>query len=287
MMPRSLVVRTRQKILLARWLSAPIRLARRAVGLGEEVEVRRDGLRWRLDLDEGIDFAIYLLGRFEAGTVRAYQRLVGPGDVALDIGANIGAHSLHLARLVGDTGRVTCFEPTSYAYAKLRRNLALNSTLAGRVTAEQVMLTDPAHPEVEPFLFASWPLRAEESLHARHLGLARSTAGARATTLDRYLEEKGISRVDFVKLDVDGHECAVLGGASGLLRDAGPTILLEISPYQLEEAGSSVGELLELLGSSGYGLSHLSSGRPLPMAVAEMRALVPPGASINAIARVG
>ena len=59
-------------------------------------------INWRLDLLEGID----LLGSFEPLTVRAYRGIVRPGDTVLDIGANVGAHTLPLAQLVGETCRV-------------------------------------------------------------------------------------------------------------------------------------------------------------------------------------
>ena len=137
---------------------SPLLLARRAIGLGPEVEVVRGEVRWRLDLREGIDFAIYLLGIFERSTVRAYERRVRPGDVVLDIGANVGAHSLHLARLVGAGGTVVCFEPTDFAFGKLERNVGLNPDLAARIRMEQVMLVDSEETQPAPSLFSSWPL---------------------------------------------------------------------------------------------------------------------------------
>ena len=93
---------------------------RRLVGGGPELVTSRQGLTWQLDLREGIDLSIYLLGRFEPSTVRCYTRLVNPGDVVLDVGANIGAHTLPLARLVGEAGRVIAFELTRYAFLKLQ-----------------------------------------------------------------------------------------------------------------------------------------------------------------------
>lgn len=127
-------LRTRQKIALATLAASAVRTARRMTGRGVTVTVLRDGFTWDLDLREGIDFAIYLLGRFEASTTRAYEGIVRPGDTVLDIGANIGAHTLPLARLVGPAGRVVAFEPTRYAHDKLLINLSLNAPLQERVT---------------------------------------------------------------------------------------------------------------------------------------------------------
>ena len=86
-------------------------------------EVARGGVNWRLNLTEGIDFSIYLLGAFEPITVAACARLIKPGDTVLDIGANIGALALPMARMAGPSGKVYCFEPTDYAFKKLTANL--------------------------------------------------------------------------------------------------------------------------------------------------------------------
>src|SRR5215831_5617211 len=136
---------TRTKIVVARAMAAPVRFARRLVGRGAETDVARRGIRWRLDLHEGIDFAVWLFGRFEGSTVRAYEQLVRPGHVVLDIGANVGAHALPLARLVGPTGRVICFEPTDFAFRKLVINARSNPDLVARLTLIQAMLVGTAN----------------------------------------------------------------------------------------------------------------------------------------------
>src|SRR5271170_1360120 len=100
-----MTLRTKDKIRLARTASIMVGWARWLGGSKDLVEVRRDGLRWQLDLREGIDFSIFLLGVFERSSVNVYRRLIRPGDVVLDIGANIGAHTLQFARLVGGAGR--------------------------------------------------------------------------------------------------------------------------------------------------------------------------------------
>src|SRR5262249_60158378 len=77
---------------------------RRFAGRYDDVTVTRRGIRYRLDLAEGIALAICLQGQFEPTTALACSRYVRPGQTILDIGANIGAHTLNLARLAGDGG---------------------------------------------------------------------------------------------------------------------------------------------------------------------------------------
>ncbi|HUI96053.1 MAG TPA: FkbM family methyltransferase [Xanthobacteraceae bacterium] len=275
---------TRQKIALARMAQRPVVAARRLAALGPVARVRRRGVNWSLDLREGIDFSIWLLGAFELATVQAYERLVAPGSIVLDIGANVGAHTLHLARAVGARGKVWAIEPTDYAIGKLRTNIALNPELSDRIACCQVMLVETDDRVAVPPLHSSWPLTGERDLHERHGGRLMPADNARALTLDSLLRELGIGPIDFIKLDIDGHECEMLRGAQGTLRASHPTIVLELSPHQLDENGGSIEGLIDLLASAGYGLQDLASRAPLPMNGTALRALIPHGASRNAIA---
>lgn len=276
---------TRQKIALARIARAPVIAARRLLGRGPEVVVKRRGLTWQLDLREGIDFSIFLMGGFELRTIAAYGAILRPGSVALDIGANIGAHALPLAELVGPLGRVLAFEPTSFAYAKLRRNLSLNPELGERVRAFQMMLVADDAETLPEALYSSWPLEVSEDVHPKLRGRLMSTNGARAASLDAILEEEGVERVDFIKLDVDGYECEVLRGASHTLKRRRPSLIMEIAPYVLAEQGESLEGLLDLLRSAKYSLYDLNSGRALWRDLPISSGNITDGAGFNVVAR--
>jgi FkbM family methyltransferase len=281
----ALQLNTRTKIALARIAHGAVMAWRRIFGLGNVVETTRHKVRWRLDLNEGIDFALYLFGRFEPETVRAYRPTVKPGDVVLDIGANVGSHVLFLAEAAGPTGKVIAFEPTAYAYKKLQANISLNPVLARTITAEQVMLVDGQATAVPAAIYSSWPLAAPtEAQHPKHLGVPMNTAGARHMTLDDYLEGIGSPPVRFIKMDVDGYECTVLRGAHKTLRRDKPVLLMEMMPYGLAEAGGSLEELLDLLGAAGYRPFRLDgSALPADRTIAQH---IPAAGSINVICRV-
>jgi len=277
---------THTKVKIAGALSWTVRATRSLAGHdSNEVEVFRDGLKWRLDLEQGIDLAIYLLGAFERSTVNAYRKIVQPGDTVLDIGANVGAHTLHLARLVGNNGTVIAYEPTAYAVRKLRQNLALNPGLAQRVTVAQMMLTDSDDRIPEHEIYSSWPLTTQKDLHAGHRGQLKSTDGCRALTLDSHLQSLKLKKVDFIKMDVDGFEVHVLGGATVTLETYHPAILMELSPYLYSEHGKSLDDLLSLLTRAGYSMFHLDHRSELPMDSKRIHAMVPAGSSINVIAK--
>src|SRR5215510_443425 len=109
---------TRNKIEIARFLNLTIVGTRSLVGLPSQVIVRRHNVNWILNLNEGIDFALYL-GLYQRLPRRVTQ-WVTPGAFVLDVGANIGSHSLPLARAVGSGGCVVAIEPTDYGFSCLK-----------------------------------------------------------------------------------------------------------------------------------------------------------------------
>jgi FkbM family methyltransferase len=206
---------TRQKIAMASLISGLVRAIRTVAGKGPVGVFRRGDIVWELDLSEGIDFAIYLQGGFEPETLREYRRVVRAGFVVLDIGANIGSHTLPLAKIVGPSGRVYAFGPTDYAFGKQLRNLSLNLELSRRVTAIQTMLAGCRTQEKPQAIPSSWPLDGalEAQLHPINLGRFNTLEGAQIFRLDDWVAQEQLPRIDFVKIDVDGYEIDVIEGA--------------------------------------------------------------------------
>jgi FkbM family methyltransferase len=275
---------TNTKIALAASMSSIVLGTRRLLGRGPATLVRRGGHRWALDLREGIDFSIYLLGAFEPGTAAALRRLVRPGDVVFDIGANVGAHTLGLAASVGPAGTVVAIEPTDEAFGKLTRNVALNPDLAARVRLRQRLMAARAEDPAPSALYSSWPLRPTGPVHPHHGGRLVTTAGASVATLDGLMEQEGLSRLDLIKIDVDGFEARVLAGGARTLGRCQPVLVMELAPYVHAEAGGSFSELLGLLRACGYQAVEAGNGRPVPLEVADLERRIPAGASLNIIA---
>jgi len=280
-----MILTTKTKIAMAGLAYRAIAMGRAVLGRDDCVSAERGGLKWCLDLREGIDFSIYLLGAFERSTVRALQKLAIPGSVVFDIGANIGAHTLGLARSVGPAGRVFAIEPSDFAFAKLKRNLALNPELESRTHAHQILLAAEIEAQLPPTIYASWPLLAKETVHPKLRGRLSTTSNARVDTLDGFVEHQGIDRLDVIKIDVDGHEYPVLKGGAKTLARFWPTLLMEMSPYVQDEQSHGFAALVALLQDADYSLEDASTGKTVLLRVDELQALIPDGASINVVAR--
>jgi len=274
---------TKTKIALAGLAYQTIAKSRGLLGKSKQVEVRRGGVRWRLDLEEGIDFSIYLLGAFERSTVATLRELVKAGDVVLDIGANIGAHTLGLAKNVGAAGKVYAFEPADFAFQKLLRNLALNPELERRTKASQVMLGSGAEKPPNG-VYASWPLEKVDSVHPKHRGRFVSTEGAVVDTLDGFVAREKVSRINLIKMDVDGHELPVLQGGRSVLREHRPVIVMEMSPYVHAEEQNSFAAVIEVLKEFRYKIEDARNRKTLPLDAAALERLIPDGAGINVVA---
>lgn len=279
-------MKTANKIALARSMYHVVHRGRALVGQSDQCVVSRDGVTYDLELSQGIDFAIYLGGMFERGTRNALRKLVSPSSTVLDIGANIGAHTLHLADLVGSGGRVFAFEPTEFAFRKLLRNISLNPVLAKRITAYHCFLAAKDGDALPDAIYSSWPLMQEGEFHEKHLGKAMPTETAISRSIDSVLAHAGNPAVQLVKLDVDGFECEILRGASALIRDNRPIFVMELAPYVLVERGGSLEEMLSFLIPNGYRLYDERTERPLPLAAGRLQELIADGESMNVIARV-
>lgn len=271
---------TQTKLRIARILSATAILARKCLRKPSLDQFTRKGIRWELDLNEGIDLSIYLFGRFEYDVYHGYKNSISTGHVILDIGANIGAHSLPMAELAGSNGRVHAFEPTVFAVSKLKKNLSLNPELEQRVVVHHTLLNDGSALDAsKESIPSSWNLNPDdEATHPQHGGSFMELGDVTVSSLDDIVKEAGISRVDLIKLDVDGNEWSVLQGSAETFDAYEPDVLMEFAPdYDLEDFE----KILQFFKARNYQIFSMSSKKPLPDNLSELRKHIPKDGSIN------
>ncbi|HXH72430.1 MAG TPA: FkbM family methyltransferase [Mariprofundaceae bacterium] len=233
--------------------------------------VNGDGIRFELDLHEYIQKRIYAYQYYEPECVRAARRFMRQGGIVVDIGANIGQYSLLAAVRVGPAGRVLAFEPSPPILERLRRHLAINRV-------DNVEVVPCAVSDVAGTLSYYGPAQAG-NLGQGSLVAPSDADGTRshealpvqAVRLDAELAARGIDTVDFVKIDVEGHEMAVLRSAEPWLRERRIRVLMvEISPDNLRQAGQDHEAVIGYLQGFDYRpmVAHWSGRlRPLQGAV--------------------
>jgi len=214
------------------------------------VQVEPDIKMW-LDPEDYVSRQILETGKWEPASWTALQNHLGPGATFVDVGAHIGYYSLKAARLVGAGGHVIAVEPNPETIGKLRANL--RASAAGMVTVEPVACSDS---ETTLDLFAAPRSNTGETslsrANASHDSPAVTTYHVPARPLDAIIKEAGATRVDAVKIDVEGAEMLVLKGSQETLARFHPVVLVEIVDRQLRAMGTSSKEVYDFFGSHGY-----------------------------------
>ena len=280
-------ISTKAKIYLASLINRPIVFIFDSVFGARIRKVKRRGLLWNLDLTEGIDFSIFIFGLFEKETSQAIRRLITNNSVVIDIGANIGAHTLPMAELVGEKGKVYAIEPTNYAYSKLKNNLLINGNLSKRVQADQIILVSNSGEGRVRDLYSSWPLSVkpkDSKRHPVHQGVLRTISGAEEMTLDDYVSMNNLTSLDLIKLDVDGNELEVLRGAKYVLKNIKPTLIMEFAPEQYDNPNDFL-KVVEILVLEGYRYYSLNEKTQYSIEPHVLIKNIPTNGSINVVAR--
>jgi FkbM family methyltransferase len=224
-------------------LGAPRVLAlanRIPVGL-RAVRVGRDRL-YADSLDRWAAALAWKFGPLERDNLDLVRSVVGPGAVAVDVGANVGLYTLALACAVGPGGVVHALEPDPANFRLLARATAkLPQVRALRAAATDRSGTVSLHVS---------PLNRGDHRLAAAVGENRETLLVPGITLDDLLAPQ--PQVSFVKLDIQGAEALALAGMSATLaRNPDVAVLCELCPSLLEAAGSSAADVVRRLGAAG------------------------------------
>lgn len=209
------------------------------------------GLQVELDLHSEKD---YWLGTYEIELQEALTRLVKPGMVAYDVGANIGYISLILASLAGPGGRVFAFEALPDNVRRLRKNLELNQ-MSDRVSVTPEAVIDRSG-KVSFLVGPSGGMGKAEGSAGRQDVAYQQAIQVSGLALDEFVYQQGNPPPQLVKMDIEGGEVLALPGMLRLIREARPLVLLELHG---PEAARCAWESLK---PAGYRICQMQSGFP-------------------------
>jgi FkbM family methyltransferase len=165
---------------------------------------------------------IFLQRQYYEPLLEFCDRLIRPGYIVFDCGANQGIYTCAFAALVGPSGRVIAIEPQDYAVEAIRKNISINGF-------NNVVVQHSAVSDSEGSATLDVSRGAVSASIIRDFG-RQSARTVHTVTLERVAEREGLDRVDLVKMDIEGAEYNALRGAEGLLAKYKPILVLEASP---------------------------------------------------------
>ncbi len=219
-------------------------------------EVERDGIKYRLDISDTVDWYIYF-GFKEISRQRLYE-LIKPGITMFDVGANVGDVSLHAAKFVGASGKVYAFEPDYINFKRLSANIELNNFR--QLIAINKGLGD------KPGKFTIGVVDEGNRGMNRITGVSTKETASNTidvTTMDILFQEMKIDKVDVIKIDVEGFEMNVLKGGTEVISKHHPVFFIELDDNNLKDQGSSATQLVDFLESKGYKINHAETGEQI------------------------
>jgi len=175
------------------------------------------------------------------GEVTMLQAMAERGMVVLELGANKGVTAVALAKSVGPQGQVHAFEPVPEYYAALIENLRLNEV--DNVRVHQLAVTDK-ESEINYYK------------HGEGSGIVQANDAEKivvgTTSLDNFIAEQALERVDLINMDCEGAELLVLRAGKKTLQQNAPHILCEIHHDYLSRLGQSAHDVVEYLHLLGF-----------------------------------
>ncbi len=221
-----------------------------------DLPVTRRNLKWILNPSDFVQCEFFWTGSKDTWDSYHVLKLLKPGAVFFDVGANFGYYSILVRSELGAQCRVFSFEPNPPTYARLRKNIELNG-FEKQITAVPLALSDAVGP--------AWMVDHPGNTGDARVNAAGGDRQISLTTLDAFCASEKISRIDFIKIDVQGYEEHLLLGGKETLTRLKPPLLIELEPSVLQAQGSSAERIVELLHEHRYRLHIAERERLVPL----------------------
>ncbi|MHA1381251.1 MAG: FkbM family methyltransferase [Candidatus Helarchaeota archaeon] len=203
--------------------------------------------------DKGVTPFLLTKGVYEKYETVLFKKLIKPGMVVIDIGANIGYYSLIAAKLVGSKSKVYAFEPEPRNYRLLVKNIKINSY--NNIIPIQKAASNK---QGKTKLFTDKGNLGNPSFSEDNISEKEGFVNVKTITLDEFFENLVIdNNIIFIKIDAQGAEGLILEGAERLLKNNNLIIIMEFWPYGLKNLGTNPTKLLNKLYEYGFKIKHI------------------------------
>jgi FkbM family methyltransferase len=211
------------------------------------------GARFEVCFPDILQTYLYFFGVWEPVISKYLFDRLGDGDIFIDIGANVGYHTLLASSRVGANGKVFAIEAASSTYAKLQQNLSQNK--AGNVTTFHVAVSDIAG---QVPVWASHKGDSPGTTTLSHVAEKRETLTlvetVEAKPLQQIIDVDTICKARFIKIDVEGAEWAVVKSLAGLMKEISPRteFIVEVDDALVRHSGGTVKAFLNYFAAAGF-----------------------------------
>jgi FkbM family methyltransferase len=212
----------------------------------------------KCDTSTWIGAKIFYTGDYEAALKEVFKASIKEGDYVLDIGANIGFHTLFFAELTGERGKVIAFEPVLFNYNALKANLERNNFT--QIEIKNIALS---HKNEQ--------IRISAEQTSKNPGTFNLFDQSGDVVIDCYIGDElpeilALDRLDFIKIDVEGYESFVIQGLLATIKKHKPKIVFEFDRNYHQKTGLPNAFIFNILKELGYHFFHVYKDGPKPIA---------------------
>jgi len=219
-------------------------------------------LRINFNTSSYVEWELFFRGYYEKNVIDAIKKILRPGFVAIDAGANIGTHTLIIGKLVGDSGKVFAFDPHPESTEKLKENISLNNLLNIKVL--QLALSNKKGTMT---LFSYDDEMSDHGTASLYVlpRLQKNGVEVPVSTIDKVIEEENLNRLDFIKIDTRGSDFPIILGARESIKNFSPFIIFEYNKENWGHSGFKWEEAKIFFDENDYGLYFINQKNILPV----------------------
>lgn len=200
---------------------------------------------------------------FEKEEIELFQRIIKPGMIIVDAGANIGLYSLIASQSVGLNGKVFSFEPSIQTFQRLSDNIKLNGFknitpfnkgLGDKLNEKLILRQDVGNEDAERYLF---PNNEAPDVKLKNMNTILTEEEVTIDTLDNCLKNLNIQKIDFLKIDTEGYEYYILKGAKNIIQNSPEIVLfMECTDLGTARASTTQKEVFSILKKVGLNIFY-------------------------------
>lgn len=189
---------------------------------------------------------------YELKSITQMKKIISKGDVVIDVGAQLGLMSKLFSDCVESYGKVYAFEPTPVTFKLLENTISINNL--NNVVPVQKAVADKSGITV--FNISNTDASAANSLAKGGIQGNDIPIEVELVSIDDFSKTKNIAKIDFIKIDAEGAELAVLKGALNVIKRDKPKILLALHPDMIINFGDTLSDIYDFCTELNYNLFY-------------------------------